>query len=533
MLRHRLAQTWTSRLHPRAGREIRIGPGLAACAAAALVLAGAVWSDTTTGTNQTLQLMGFDPDRAQLITALLVGSVAAAAATLVTGRRALEAFLGLAVGSVLFYGTFLAETDSALASHGAAGSFDPGGWSLTVATLLLSGLVSGWAGSALAADLRPAIVAALADIRDTAARRRLEGPAVRRMGSIALVAVMLVVGVPAFGDIVNFSPDTLMLHGGPALVGLTGPGETPAPAATASPDLTADPSPNASASATPMPFGSPNRPWLTWATSGSGRLTGFSLPAPWTGGVSTTAQLEVYTPPGYSPNSGHSYPVIYEVPWGSSAWTLGANIQTELNALIDDGTMPPTIVVFVDAAGGPHADSECANSADGREWFDTYVRRTVVGWVDSRYRTIATPAGRAVMGMSQGGYCAAVLALRHPDVFGTAISFSGYFQAGLFGVTATSIFAGNPALLAAASPLTIAPQLPAAVRTSLAFILVSEPGQPLYGTQATQFARVLQESGYPLVAINASVGHGWTEVRQMLPGVLRDWASRLARLNLL
>jgi hypothetical protein len=102
--------------------------------------------------------MGFDPDRSQLITALTVGAIAAAASALVSGRMDSATVLGVLGFAALFGGTFVAETQSATGSTGAAGSFDPGGWLVTLFTLLVSGLVSGWAGAALASTARPAIL---------------------------------------------------------------------------------------------------------------------------------------------------------------------------------------------------------------------------------------------------------------------------------------------------------------------------------------------------------------------------------------
>ena len=57
--------------------------------------------------------------------------------------------------------------------------------------------------------------------------------------------------------------------------------------------------------------------------------------------------------------------------------------------------------------------------------YEDYVVHDVVRWIDARYRTIPTRQGRALAGFSMGGYGALMLAMRHPDVFGTAISHAG------------------------------------------------------------------------------------------------------------
>lgn len=57
--------------------------------------------------------------------------------------------------------------------------------------------------------------------------------------------------------------------------------------------------------------------------------------------------------------------------------------------------------------------------------FETYVSKEVVGYMDSHYRTIPSPKGRAITGLSMGGHGAMFLALRHKDVYGAAGSMSG------------------------------------------------------------------------------------------------------------
>ena len=366
------------------------------------------------------------------------------------------------------------------AKEAPAGSFDLGGWLVTVLTLVASGLVVGWAGAALATTARPAVfdafrivgwivgwllalavrvplprlarakVAMWARLANAPGSygRRARRPAAFEVrdtqgaGLVALVAVVLLIAAPVFGDLVSYSPDSHMFHGGPPAGGLGGP-PSPAPyppyASTAPGGWTLPSTQDAGPVATP---GGP-RAWLASRPSGSGHVVAYHLPAPWASGSATQVEVAVYTPPGYDSNVSLKYPTLYEVPWDFATWEKGADLTGALDTLIDSGALPPTIVVSVDAGRGPYPDSECANSYDGREWYDRFVAQTVVPWVDSHYRTIAAPAGRAIMGMSQGGYCGAILALHHPDLFGTSISFSGYFHAGVAGPTSALPFGAN------------------------------------------------------------------------------------------
>ncbi len=493
--------------------------------AAALGLVAAVQvSGSSDAVSQTLQLMGFDPDRAALITALLVGGLAAAAGALAGGRKGLPVLLGAFAAFLLFGPTFVAETRSAMAATGAAGTFDPIGWLLTLITLLTSAAVSAWAGMTLALEVRAAMLRAWPDISGGLRAPELRPRALRAALPVVLIAALLIVSVPVFGDMVNFSPDARMFQGGSGFVGLAGPqdqpGVTPSGAAGSQ-------APAPTGIAVPAgPFGSAARPWLAWLPKGSGTVATAHLAPYWKNAGSAQSVIDIYTPPGYS--TSRHYPVIYEAPWGIAAWTKGVIVTSVLDGLIDRGRIPPVIVVFMNAGSGPYPDSECANSYDGRQWFDSYVAQTVVPWVDAHYSTIREASARTTMGMSQGGYCAAILALHHPDLFSSVISMSGYYQAGIFGTTASYIFGNNPSFIAADSPDVVVNDLPPATRARLGFVIVADPAQPLYGPQAAAFDKQLLADGYPYVFIPATLTHGWYQVRETLPQALADWASRQA-----
>jgi S-formylglutathione hydrolase FrmB len=57
--------------------------------------------------------------------------------------------------------------------------------------------------------------------------------------------------------------------------------------------------------------------------------------------------------------------------------------------------------------------------------FEDHIIRDVVGFVDRTFPTRASRGGRAIAGLSMGGYGAITLALRHPDMFCAAVSHSG------------------------------------------------------------------------------------------------------------
>jgi enterochelin esterase family protein len=102
-------------------------------------------------------------------------------------------------------------------------------------------------------------------------------------------------------------------------------------------------------------------------------------------------------------------------------WSPG--IADRMDALLASGRAKPMILALPDCfthVGG----SQYVNSpALGR--YEDHVIQELVPLVDSRFRTLASPEHRGVIGKSSGGYGALMLGMRHPEVFGALVSHSG------------------------------------------------------------------------------------------------------------
>lgn len=61
----------------------------------------------------------------------------------------------------------------------------------------------------------------------------------------------------------------------------------------------------------------------------------------------------------------------------------------------------------------------------GAARWETFHTRQLVPWVDANFRTVRDRSGRAIAGLSQGGFGSFTYASRHPDLFVAAASFSG------------------------------------------------------------------------------------------------------------
>jgi hypothetical protein len=192
-----------------------------------------------------------------------------------------------------------------------------------------------------------------------------------------------------------------------------------------------------------------------------GTAVRFYVSSPALGGRSQP--VDVYLPPGYADNPQQRYPVLYLLhgfPGKPGAFLLTVKAGVDEDELVAENRMQPVILVMLFGSTGQFTDKEWVNGVRPNEGWATFVARDVVRAVDARYRTIATGAGRAIGGLSEGGYGAINIALHHPGEFHVVESWSGYELAD----PVRSIFGDDSRLIADNSPLlrlrAVAPPLP-------------------------------------------------------------------------
>src|ERR687887_2417734 len=142
-----------------------------------------------------------------------------------------------------------------------------------------------------------------------------------------------------------------------------------------------------------------------------------------------TQPIYVYLPPGYDRNPERRYPVLYLLhgfPGRPLAFLNTVRAGVVEDELVARGLARPVILVMPFGSTGTFTDKEWVDGVRPHEGWETFVARDVVRAVDVRYRTIATGAGRAIGGLSEGGYGAINIALHHPGEFHVAESWSGY-----------------------------------------------------------------------------------------------------------
>ena len=139
------------------------------------------------------------------------------------------------------------------------------------------------------------------------------------------------------------------------------------------------------------------------------------------------AQLHflVALPEDYASSSTRRYPVVYflhGLPAGPTSYRGVAWVADAVEAGGHDA-----IVVIPQGTRAAQGDPEYHDWGPGENW-ETAIAVELPRIVDARYRTIANRTGRAIVGVSAGGYGAAILDAHHPDEYGAMESWSGYFR---------------------------------------------------------------------------------------------------------
>ena len=169
-----------------------------------------------------------------------------------------------------------------------------------------------------------------------------------------------------------------------------------------------------------VPHGTVSRMWYNSPTLGMDR------------------RLTVYTPAGYE-TSGKRYPVFYllhGMGGDEEAWIALGRTSQILDNLIAQGKAKPMIVVMTNGNAAQEAapgESSLGFAAPSMQLpktmegsFETAFP-DVVKFVDQRFRTIKSKSGRAIAGLSMGGYHSLHISKQYPDMF----NYVGLFSAAI------------------------------------------------------------------------------------------------------
>ncbi|WP_044265284.1 esterase [Bacteroides timonensis] len=170
----------------------------------------------------------------------------------------------------------------------------------------------------------------------------------------------------------------------------------------------------------PVPHGTVSREW-------------YDSPA-----LGLERRMTVYTPAGYE-TGGKRYPVLYllhGMGGDEEAWiSLGRTAQI-LDNLIAQGKAKPMIVVMPN--GNASQEAAPGESSRGMVSPTMQLPKTMEGsyeqafpeivkFIDKNYRTIKSKSGRAIAGLSMGGFHSLHISKQYPDMF----NYIGLFSAAI------------------------------------------------------------------------------------------------------
>jgi putative tributyrin esterase len=133
-----------------------------------------------------------------------------------------------------------------------------------------------------------------------------------------------------------------------------------------------------------------------------------------------STKYRILLPAGYF-ESKTSFPVLYLL----HGWQGDYQNWSTLTKLTRYAEELPLIVVMPDAGNSWYVDSATL----AQDKFEQYIVHDLVEEIDKHWRTVRSADGRAIAGLSMGGYGAIKAALKHPRMYMLAASLSGAFNA--------------------------------------------------------------------------------------------------------
>lgn len=250
-------------------------------------------------------------------------------------------------------------------------------------------------------------------------------------------------------------------------------------------------------------------------------------------GLAREVAYVVDLPASYDASGTRSYPVVYALHGlfeGSGFWER-RGLAAALARLRASAGWPEFLVVAVD--GG---NSFFVNAPGGR--YEDLVTRDLVSHVEARYRVVPGRAGRALLGISMGGYGALHIAFDQPDLFAAVATHSAMLletiPSGAQGARRGQMAAfhqvfGDPidaALWSANDPLTLARRLDAKAAPAL---YLDCGADDRYGLASGHRAleRILKQRGVAHSLELPPGDHGYEFVRARIEKSLRFLAGRL------
>jgi enterochelin esterase-like enzyme len=290
--------------------------------------------------------------------------------------------------------------------------------------------------------------------------------------------------------------------------------------------------------------GVPNKNIGHVTTTGEDAEVGYLFQTSITGARShLTRDVYVYLPPQYFQKAyaHYKFPVIellHGSPGNPQAWVDVMGVIPTFLSLLETHPSDASVLVMPDTDGGMQYGLQCLNNPGGIQDM-TFVAKDVPAAIPRIARV--QPAGRSwgIAGYSEGGYCAANIALQLPQDYGTAGVMSGYFAPISSQVPEGNkpggrpqrvyVFHNRPALRVLNSPQEYVTQVPVDDQLPAFWLAAGAEDRPDVEA-AIQFRALLQTrvANVPFVAIPGG-GHQGSVWRAALVPMLKWMTPQLAQ----
>ena len=231
-------------------------------------------------------------------------------------------------------------------------------------------------------------------------------------------------------------------------------------------------------------------------------------------------------PPDYEASPNKRFPVLYFLHGlfeDEHSW-LDRGGEQIWESLTTQGQLTKFIVIL--PAGGR---TFYVNSQDGHERYEDFFIQELVPEIDRRYRTLAVARERGISGVSMGGYGALHLAMRHPDVFGSASAHSAALlpkfpdplptegRWGFYARVLQEPFGSplNESYFEANNPLTLAEHPERFPHLALYFDC-GDHDRYGFNEGAELLDRILSQKSFPHTFALRPGGHGWDYLHQYM-----------------
>ena len=250
--------------------------------------------------------------------------------------------------------------------------------------------------------------------------------------------------------------------------------------------------------------------------------------------VGAKLPYSVVLPPEYNSAEARtkSFPVLYLL----HGLTGHYSDWLSKSKLAEHAARHQIIVVTPEGNNGWYTDSNVAPT----DKYETYIIKELIPDVEKRFRAVAARQGRAVAGLSMGGYGALKFGLKYPEMFAFAASLSG-------ALAATSINPDDPQTGAGVKPsieraygkmdnpvraandvFKIVRELPAERVASLPYLYVDCGTEDFLIESNMKMAALLVERKIPHEYRQLPGKHDWPYWNGQVQEVLRIMAQRMS-----